>query len=121
MTTNEKGEFSLQPPSAVIHFWKAGQQPLTFVVIPKVSDLRIVLNPSTDDLVVPVCASRTPARNQIGWGSFGPYFAVPKTGVEVRGGKTDVDYVRYVIKRTGGNSYLEFWRGPSAMSTEPRD
>ena len=41
--------------------------------------------------------------------------------MKILGGKTDVDYVRYLIKPKTGDAYLELWFGPYALSTEPPD
>jgi hypothetical protein len=121
VVTNDKGEFRLEHPGSVIHLSKESLQPLAFVVSPKVSAVRIVMSPSNNDLVVPRCTSPPSGQKQIGWGKYGLHFAVPENGMEIRGGKPDVDYVRYAIKSTTGKSYLELWFGPMAISTEPDD
>jgi hypothetical protein len=121
VTTDEKGEFLLEHPGAVIHFSKANLQPLVFVVKPRTSQVRIVMTLAENDLTVPTCSQPGSSQKQIGWGQYGLHFTVPKDGMNVLGGKPDVDYVRYVIKPNKGESYLELWFGPYAFSTEPDD
>lgn len=120
VTTNDKGEFHFEHPGFVIHFSKEGLQPLALVMSPKVSALRVIMNPSKNDMAVPKCAPPPTGQKQIGCGDFGVHFAAPENGVKIGGG-SDVDYVRYAIKVDDSKSHFELWFGSSAMSTEPDD
>jgi hypothetical protein len=74
--------------------------------------------PAAGDMLVPACSKPGPDLRRIG-SQFGPQFDVPTQQANILGGKTDVDYVRYVIKAKTGDGYLELWFGPSAFSTTP--
>jgi hypothetical protein len=121
VTTNEKGEFLLGQPGAVIHFWKANLQPLAFVVRQEMSNVRIIMTLAENNLIVPTCSQPGLNQKQIGWGKDGLHFTAPKVGVQVLGGQPDVDYVRFIIKPKKGKSFLELWFGPYAFSSEPDD
>ena len=121
VTTNEKGEFFLEHAGTVIHLSKSGLQPFTFVVKPGTSQVRIVMGPTENELTVPTCVRPVSTQRLIGWGKYGLHFAVPKDGVNILGGKPDVDYVRHVIKPRKSGSYLELWFGRNSISTEPDD
>jgi hypothetical protein len=120
-TTNEKGEFLMEHPAAVVHLWKANLQPLALVVTPGTSQFRIVMTAAENNLTVPACSRTRFNHRQIGWGREGMHFTVPKDGARVSGGKPDVDYVEYVIKPNKGEAYLELWFGRNAFSAEPDD
>lgn len=117
-TTNDKGFFHLEHPGAVAHFSKEGFEPLALVVQRESSQVHITLSPSVNDLSAPPCGARRPGTKHIGWRVR---FDVPRHGVKILGGKTDVDHVRYLVKSKTGDAYLELWFGPFAISTEPRD
>jgi hypothetical protein len=121
-TTNENGEYHLEHPGAVIHFLKQGFQPLTVVVQPGKSTVDITLEPTKSTLVMRICEKPLPGMRRIGWGKSGLQFDVPeKDGTEIVGGKPDVDYVRYGIRRRGAKAYLQLWFGLNAMSMDPDD
>ena len=46
---------------------------------------------------IPACVDAAKGQRLIGWGKYGLFFAVPKRGVKILGGKPDVDYVKFVI------------------------
>jgi hypothetical protein len=119
--TDQNGEFRVNNPGAVIHVWKEHFGPRSLVVRSETSELRITMEPATDDLRVPQC--RKPARDAryIGWGPRGLQFPVPRRAVKVSGGEPDVDYVRYIIQPTAGASHMELWFGPYAMNFDPED
>lgn len=121
VSTNEKGEFLLQHPGAVVHFLSKNQRPLTLLVEPGTSPLHIVLTPAENDLPVPVCSQPEPRHKLIPSGKYGLHFSVPKNEVKVLDGKPDTDYVRYVIKPKKGDSFLALWFGPYAIPSEPED
>lgn len=119
--TDEKGAFVLKHPGAVVHFSKREMQPLTLVVRPGPSQVRIVMTLANNGLTVPACVRADSHHKQIGWGKYGLHFAVPKAGVKILGGETDVDYVLYVIQPDNRKSNLSLWFGPYAMSSQPDD
>jgi hypothetical protein len=121
VTTNENGEYRLEHPGEVIHFLKQGFQPLTVIVQHGKSTIDVTLEPSQSTLVMRACEKPLPGMRRIGWGKSGLQFDVPEDGTEIVGGKPDVDYVRYGIRRKGAKSYLQLWFGPDAMSTDPED
>jgi hypothetical protein len=116
--TNERGEFHLEHPGAVIRFFPADLEPLTIVLSPGTSQLRVTLPPLGKDLSAPRCGPKKSGIKRIG-GRVA--FDVPSREVHILGGKTDVDYVGYTIKPKTGNSYLQFWFGPYAISEDPHD
>jgi len=120
-TTNEKGEFFLKHGGAVIHFSKSDLEPLAFVVKPGAAQVRVVMSPVENQLTVPVCVQPDSTHKLLGWGKYGLHFTVPNAGVQILGGKPDVDYVRYVIQPQKSASYLDLWFGPYSISTEPDD
>lgn len=117
-TSDEKGFFRLEQPGAVVHFYKEGFEPQAMVVPDGAMELHPILLDASNDLIAPPCKSHRPGMKQIG-GLV--RFDIPRRGVKVLGGKTDVDYVRYVIKPRNGSAYLELWFGPYAMGIEPHD
>lgn len=119
-TSNEKGEFRLEHGGLVIHFLKDNLQPETIVLKPGVSKVRVTVHRSTNSLSVPICGRPRRGEKQIGQ-KYGPRFTVPVHIVTIKGGKPDTDYVKYVIMPKKGKSYLEFWFGPYALSSEPDD
>jgi hypothetical protein len=119
--TNGRGEFSLEIPGSVIHFYKNGLQPLTLIVSPKDSVIRVVMSPSRNDMIVPKCAPPPPGQKLVPGSGYGLHFFVPEKGVKLLGGKLDVDYRRFCVEPEGGKAYLELWFGPYAISTEPDD
>jgi hypothetical protein len=120
-TTDEEGQFRLEHPGAVIHFWKEDLQPQAFVLKGETSDVRITMVAPVDSLVVHACGKTGPKQKQIGGGKYGLQFEVPTHAVKILGGKPDVDYVRYVIKPKSGEAILELWFGPYAINTDPDD
>jgi|HubBroStandDraft_6_1064221.scaffolds.fasta_scaffold254268_2 hypothetical protein len=117
-TTDEKGFFHLERPGAVAHFFKEGFEPQTLVIPPGTPQVHVTMSAQSNDLTAPPCGAHQPATKQIGWRVR---FDVPRRTVKILGGKTDVDYVRYLIKPKTGDAYLELWFGPYALSTEPPD
>jgi hypothetical protein len=79
------------------------------------------MSPVENQLTVVACVQPDSTSKLFGWGKYGLHFAVPKKGVQILGGKPDVDYVRYVIKPDKSDSYLNLWFGPYSISTEPDD
>lgn len=120
-TTDGKGAFRLGQPGAVVHFYQEGYGPLTYVVKPGTSEVHVTLNSVQPKLLVPVCGAPVHGQKQIGWGEYGVRFSAPADEVTIKGGKPDVDYVKYLVKPKTGDSWLEFWFGPYALSTEPDD
>src|SRR5260370_2054166 len=74
---------------------------------------------SPDAMVVSACIAPRPHLRRVGWGEFGLHFDVPTRETKILGGKSDVDYVRYIIKPKAGQGYLEVWFGPYAMNPNP--
>ena len=116
--TDEKGLFRLEHPGAVVHFFKQGFELEALVIPPGTSQVHVTLSAPGNDLTAPPCGAHRPGTKQIGWRVR---FDVPRHAVKMLDGKTDVDYVRYLIKPKTGDAYLELWFGPYAMSTEPPD
>jgi hypothetical protein len=118
--TDEKGMFHLAHSGAVVHVFKEDFEPQTRVIQPGTSQIAVSLLPSNDsnDLTAPPCGKHRPGTKRIGGRVR---FDVPNRNVQVLGGKPDVDYVRYVIKPKTGDSYLELWFGPYALSMTPSD
>jgi hypothetical protein len=117
-TTDENGRFHLEHPGAVVHFSKDGFEPQALVIPAGTPQVQVALSPPGNDLIAPPCGARQPGSKRIGWRVR---FDLPRHAVRILGGKTDVDYVRYLIKPKAGDAYLELWFGPYALSTEPDD
>jgi len=120
-TTDDKGKFHLEHPGTVLHFSKAGFQPLVVIVKPGTSQVRIVMTLPENSLTVATCGQSGANEKQLGWGKYGLHFTVPKEGVKVLGGNVDTDYVRYVVKLDKSDSYLSLWFGPYSIAAEPDD
>lgn len=119
--TDQSGEFALEHGGSVVHFWKEGLEPVAVVVKPGTSELRVIMKPERDAMRLPICSRPGSGLKSIGWGKFGLHFTVPKKGVAISGGKSDVDYIKYVIRPDGSSSYLALWFGVNAMLSEPGD
>jgi hypothetical protein len=117
--TNSAGEFHLDHPGGVIRLRKEGFAPQSFVVRPDAADAHIVLREADNNLTIPQCKKSRRGYTRVGFQHIG--FDLPKHGVQVRGGKWDVDYVRYVIRLNEKASSLELWFGPYAISSQPDD
>jgi hypothetical protein len=117
--TNEKGEFHLEHPGAVVHLSKQGFEPRALVVQPVNGRVNVTLSASSGDLTAPACGPRKRGTKRIGWQLT--FFDVPGRNVILSGGKWDVDYVVYSVKPKSGESYLQLWFGPYAISTVPDD
>jgi hypothetical protein len=73
---------------------------------------------------IPACGAPQKGYSLIGWGKHGLFFSVPKRGVEILGGKPDVDYVKFVIKRDklrGGSCSLVWTNGVPPRPTRRDD
>jgi hypothetical protein len=119
--TDKSGNFRIQHPGAVLHFFKDNLQPKTILLRPEESAIQITLLPASNNLNIPVCGKQVAGVKRIGWGEYGLKFDVTERRVRIPGGEPDVDYVRYVIKPKAGKSYLQLWFGAMAMSLEPED
>lgn len=121
IVTDSDGKFSLENAGSVLHFSKGGFQPQ--VVILKPGDKEIEITMTTEDgLLLPVCGPGKQTSKEIRPGKFGLRFSIPKQEkLTVKGGKWDVDYVKYVILSDIGHDYLEMWFGPYAMNLNPDD
>jgi hypothetical protein len=120
-TTDKEGQFRLEHPGTVIHFWKEGLQPQALVLKRATSEVRITMVPPANTLIVRACGNAGPGQKQIGGDKYGLRFEVPTHAVKVLGGKADVDYIRYVIKPKSSEAFLELWFGPYAINTDPDD
>ena len=81
----------------------------------------MTMEPASGSKAIPTCEKLKHGQKHIGWGKYGLQFSVPVHEVEIRGGKPDVDYVRYLLKAKNDNGYLELWFGIYAMGTDPDD
>jgi hypothetical protein len=121
VNSDGRGDFRIEHPGAVLHFIKDGFEPQAIVVKPGISHLRVILDPSSNDWMIPVCGKAEHGFRRIGWGKYGIKFPFPIHRMKVKGGKPDIDYVRYVLQPKKGISYMELWFGPYAISTDPDD
>jgi len=118
--TDDSGQFQLDRAGHLLHVFGLDFQPQTLILKDGDSDIQIVLDSSTPGSPVPTCKQPANARKEVSWGEYGVHFAV-NAKAKLRGGKPDVDYVRYVLTLPKSKSYLEFWFGPYAMNPEPDD
>jgi hypothetical protein len=114
-TTDNEGHFRLEHPVAVIHFFKDGFQPRSFVIEGASADARLILEPADISFVLPACQHPAHGTKRIGWG-YGVQFDIPEHEVKFIQGKVDVDYVRHIVQPKNGGSSLELWFGPYAMN-----
>jgi hypothetical protein len=121
VTTDKDGKFTLEHAGTVVHFWKEGLQPRTLVIRQRATEVRMIMSEPTNVLTVSVCKPPQKGQKRIGWGKYGVQFTLPGHGVNLAGGKPDVDYVRYILKPKNGASYLEFWFGSYAIPSVPDD
>lgn len=119
--TDGDGDFRIEHPGAVLHFIQDKFEPQTIIVKPAMAHLHVILDPSTNDWMIPVCGKAEHGFRRIGWGKYGVQFMVSRHAVKVAGGKTDVDYVRYVLRPKTGTFYMEIWFGPYSLPTDPDD
>jgi hypothetical protein len=119
--TDDSGHFTLNDPGAVVHFSAAKYRPKSWVHPANVAESKIILEPDTEPLIISSCRGKPGGMRRISWGKYGLQFDVPVNGFTIGGGKTDVDYVRWVIKPKSGTSYLAVWFGPYAFSSDPGD
>ncbi len=120
-TTNVEGAFRLERPGAVIHFSKAKFRPGALVVASATPNMQITLRADVGSAELPVCSKLGPGEKIVGWGKDSLHFAIDTRSAEIRGGKPEVDYVRYVIKPKGRKAYLALWFGGNAASLDPAD
>jgi hypothetical protein len=117
--TDENGHFHLNHPGTVLHFSRPDLRPQALVLADADSTVHVALERSEDNLVTRDCNKSTQRDEKISgqWLRL----AVPKTTMRIDGGETDVDYRRYVIRPSGGDSVLELWFGSYAMGGTPAD
>lgn len=120
-STDQNGTFHLEHPGAVLHVFAQGYEPQSIVVQPGTRNLTIRLAPMANDMVAPDCSRTFRKRRRIGWGKYGLSFAVPRKGLNISGGKPDVDYVTYLIQPGNSQAKLELWFGAYAIGLEPSD
>ncbi len=121
--TDATGRFILDHPGAVVHFFKETFEPLTIITAQARSQTQFVLPTAKNDLVVPPCGP-VPAGSRRLDGGIRLQFVVNLKTVKILGGKTDVDYRKYVIKPKSpkdSKAYLALWFGPYAFEAEPFD
>jgi hypothetical protein len=114
--TDSSGCFHLEHRAQVIHFYKDGFAPTSYVTKPDDAEIRIVMNRAGTIKVLPRCKRTKHGHTRIGSGLI--LFDVPKKGVQISGGKPDTDYVLYIVKLKGKPSALEFWIGVYAISSD---
>jgi hypothetical protein len=121
-TSSDKlGVFSFEEmTSPVLHFRKSGWAPLTVVAVPG-RPIIATMSIRNDVRRIPSCGQVSAGSKGVGWGKYGLHFDVPKNGVDLRGGKPDVDYVRYVVASRKRNSFLQLWFGPYSLHQQPDD
>lgn len=118
-STDVVGDFRLANPGSAIHLHKEGFAPKAVVVKTGGPPIQIILSKENGVLTIPTCKPSPRGYKRVGFSHI--RFDLPKHKVQIRGGKWDVDYVRYVVKLTNKGSALELWFGPYATSTEPDD
>jgi hypothetical protein len=115
--TTQTGQFQLVNPAPVIHFWKDSFQPQTLVVQPGTSELRTVLHPATDTFNLPKCAASREGEERFGSHLM---FSIRKRDFKI-GEQSDIDYVKYVVRKRGSSGSLVVWLGGQAAAPEPSD
>jgi hypothetical protein len=113
------GYFRLEHPGTVLHFYREDLRPQTLVLTAADSMVRLVLEPSADNLRAVACEKATQRGEKLD--GFHIHFAVSDSSMRIRRGTFDVDYVLHLIQSKNGTSSLELWFGPYAMSGVPDD
>jgi hypothetical protein len=75
--------------------------------------------PDQPPIRIASCTKLPSGHKRVGWGKYGLQFNVRKRDVRLKGGKPDVDYVKYIVQRKNSDSILALWFGNNAMSAEP--
>jgi hypothetical protein len=120
-STGQDGVFHLEHPGAVLHVFHKDYEPQSMVVQPGTTKLEIRLSSQRNDLIAADCSKASWKEHKIGWGKYGLRFSVPRKGLNISGGKPDVDYVTYVIQPEKSRAKLELWFGANAIGLEPSD
>jgi glutaredoxin len=84
--TDKSGNFRIQHPGAVLHFFKDNLQPKTILLRPEESAIQITLLPASNNLNIPVCGKQVAGVKRIGWGEYGLKFDVTERRVRIPGG-----------------------------------
>lgn len=122
MKTGNDGAFHIEHPGEVLHFLPDGSfQPQLLVVTSGMSTLKVVLDKASSGLALSRCESPQSGFERISWGNYGLQFDAPRREVDIKRGKTDVDYVVHSVKAKHSNDYLEFWFGFYAITSTPPD
>jgi hypothetical protein len=120
-TTDSKGEFRLERPETVIHFFRDNLRPQSIVTQPGRSTVPIVMSPATNAMTVRDCGPLQPTQRRIGYGPYALQFTVSNPSLGIYGGEPDVDSVRYVMRRNQSQSFMEVWLGMFATFPDPDD
>lgn len=118
--TDENGHFLLRYPGAVVHFSLDKFQPSSLVVTPGTSNVYVILEAATGDLLVRPCGKPAHHVKRIG-GRFGIYFDVPTNDARITGGGPGVDAISYNIKPKKGPGQLTLVFGQFPINRDPPD
>ncbi len=120
--TDQNGSFHIEHPGEVLHFFPdIGLQPLSLVVTPEMSNIKVTLSPTSSNLLLQACGDPRRGFERLGEGRYGLQFDLPAKAVKLIHGKTDVDYVVHQVEAKGSHDRIQFWFGPYAMDMIPDD
>ena len=127
-TSSPDGRFQLANSTTVLHATLDGYQPLTLLIHPPATDLRIQLQPialapPAGIVLVPVCTPLPPNdRNldRLGAGDLGLQFTVPHKGWELHNlGQGDLH--EYLLTPRHSHAQLTLWFGANGIELQPED
>jgi hypothetical protein len=116
--TSADGSFTLEGNGAMIHFSAEKYEPLVVRVM-GAGSRTYVLKDAANDFVLPKCGPVPAGQRSFGEDNF--RFTADTRPFKVLGGKSDTDYVEWVLQAKGAKIGLELWFGPYAMTMLPDD
>jgi hypothetical protein len=119
--TNKEGQFRLERPETVIHFFQESLQPQSIVIRPGRPIVPIVMNPATNAMTVPDCGPLQPGQRRIGSGPYALQFTISGLSLRIDAGDAGLDYVGYVIRRTQSQSSMSVSFGMFDAVPDPDD
>lgn len=115
--TGADGAFTLARVGDVLYLAKDKFEPLAVVITGKPFPEKFVMQAANNDFVLHPCGGVRDGKRA--FGGLALSFAARTKGLDVLGGKPDVDYVRWVLRPKSAAVSLELWFGLNAMSVTP--
>jgi hypothetical protein len=117
--TDSQGNFTLTFPGKVMHFLKAGYEPLAVVISARTAPQQYVLQAAKNDFLLRPCEKLAPHEKAFGDASL-RFSANPKDFVS-SSPLTDANSLKFGLQPKGASNALEIWLGHFTMDIEPED